>query len=546
MNIIIVDKTSSGKTKFDHSSLSSNMNIATGINNFNISTRITNRLDTIDYNIDELDENLNVFSTGVDLQKVYNNSLTGSMELDVIKGYSIDAGGDELIDINHINNNTWNVLLNKIEYLTFNITSKPVVFNPLGNVLYTKLDNNLYMLNANGVETLIGGGGDSSTVPLEFLTSTDVLDIESGQFIFNNINQDNTTEITINVIDYGNYNRNILYSLITIESDIYIKNDTETNEKLFNVTGVPVLDGINYKIPVSFTNSIGEDFNNMEVLNITFINRINPFNQSLNTIDTVKFDGIDLTNELDMNVNDIVHVNSINGIDPDQITLNQTNIDTLETKTQNQSATGINTTFTDLIINGIPITTNTDYTDSKTLITQSYLSNVDNYGPIIYFGGRASSVNDDLKYFELYGKSTSNVTTTNIDTVFVSPLNCTIYSISWIKENNNSSGIEIVKNENEGIHSHTLSGLSGVLSLSITVMQGDRIEILYKNNALFPGNSKIWIQTTTTMLDVSIPSVSNLITKTNPDGDDWTVFNSYMYLDYPGSTIKTSRSINVV
>ena len=403
------------------------------------------------------------------------------------------------------------------------------------------------MLNSNGIEKQIGNNGDSNTEMWEFLTSTDILDVDSGQFNFNNVSQNNATEIRINIIDYGGSNRNVLLSLITIGSDIYMKNTTGTSEKLFKVTENPVLDGLNYKIPVSFTNSVGVDFINTESLNITFINRVNPFNQSLNTNDSPIFNGLDLTADLDMNLNNIINLNNINGIDPDQITTNETDIIALENKTQNQTATFSDTTFTDLIINGKPTTTNTDYTDPTTLVTKNYVDLVSMYGPTIQFGGNASSVDDNGKYFELYGKPTANLAPSNINTVFVSPLNCMIYSVSWIKENNNSSTFEVIKNESvDGLYTFTLSGLTGVIPLSISVLQGDRIELIYKNTTLFPGNIRTWIQTITKSTDIMVPSVSNPIIKVDPPGDDWTVFNSYMYLDDPGLTVKTRRPINVV
>lgn len=523
--------------------ISDNMNNAIEMNNFNINSKIS----IIEREISEIEEKLNNISTDADLQDIYNNTLTGAMSLDTVKGYSIDADGNKIIDISYINSNRWNVMLNNTEYLTFNIATTPVQYNPSGNILYTKLDNNLYMLNSNGIETQIGNGGDSNTEVWEFLTSTDILDVNNGQFNFNNTIQNSTTEIRINIIDDSGSNRNVLLSSIASGSDIYIKNTTETTEKLFKVTGTPVLDVLNYKIPVSFTNSIGADFTDTELLNITFINRSNIFNQSLNTTDSPTFNGLDLTADLDMNLNNIINLNNINGIDPDQITINETDIATLETKTQNQTATSSGTTFTDLIINGKPITTNTDYTDPTTLVTKNYVDLVSTYGTTIQFGGNASSVDDDGKYFELYGKPTANLSTSNINTVFVSPLNCNIYSISWIKENNNSSTFEIIKNESAlGLYTFTLSGLTGVIPLSISISQGDRIELIYKNTTLFPGNLRTWIQTITKPTDIVIPSVSNSIIKADPPGDDWTVFNSYMYLDNSRLTIKTSNPINIV
>lgn len=164
----------------------------------------------------------------------------------------------------------------------------------------------------------------------------------------------------------------------------------------------------------------------------------------------------------------------------------------------------------------------------------------------ISFGGNPSSIEDDGKYFELNGKASTNLTPSNINTVFVSTLNCSIYSISWIKENDTNTTIGIIKNENE-INSYTyiLSGTSGVIKVPISIDQGDRIEVLYKNESDFPGNMKLWIQLMSIPININNISPSfNNIHKNKPPGDDWSVFNSHMYIN--DNKIQTNYNINII
>ena len=335
----------------DRTEPSANADNAIAINNFRISGDINNQLSRINRDIIEINTKIDDIDNNIDLQGIYDNSAIANMTLETNKGYKITSDLGDIIDIKY-DSDEWKSRLNNTESLTFNISERPDTFNPLGNILYTKMDNNLYMLNSNGLEVLIGGSGQSITDAWQFLTSTIIGDVVSGQINFDNTIQNNTTEIRINILDITGNSRKVLLDLVSANDKIYIKNNDESNEKLFTVSASPTLIGLTYIFPVTFNNSIGVDFINNETINITFIIGPDPYNQSLNTTDTPIFAGIDLNGSLDMNANNITNVNNINGIDPDQITLNSDSITTLQDKTQNQTAiAGVTTMTGDLDMN---------------------------------------------------------------------------------------------------------------------------------------------------------------------------------------------------
>jgi hypothetical protein len=319
MSVTIINSPDLIIKKNDVSEISANYNNAMVVNNININS-----------NISSINEKMN-------LQGVYDNSESAITEIDETKGYRIKSNTSNIIDIQH-DLGEWKSNLSNTETLTFNISERPTNHNISGNILYTKMDNNLYMLNSNGLEVLVCGS-NSITEKWEFITNINSSVVNSGQMNFNNATQNNTTQIEINKIDIIGDNRQVLLDLVSIDTKIYIKNNDETNEKLFTVNSPPSQSSDRYIFTVTNSNSIGVDFINEEYVDITFIFSSNPFNQTVNKTDNVVFNELDLNGDLDMNNNDIINVNTISGIDPDQITTNQTDIINIEFKTTNIDST---------------------------------------------------------------------------------------------------------------------------------------------------------------------------------------------------------------
>lgn len=178
-----------------------------------------------------------------------------------------------------------------------NFTHNDSSTNPPSNSvkLYSKSDGFLYSKDELGVETQLGSTSAVGST-WRFKTYTDFTSptVSNGDVAFNNTNPLQVEQILLSI--YSSEGTSILPILELVNSGdtILIKNNTETNIKLFHITGKTETPTY-FILDIDKTQTSQTDTNNFvldEVLGGTLHVSGNPFNQVLNTDSSVSFSDI--------------------------------------------------------------------------------------------------------------------------------------------------------------------------------------------------------------------------------------------------------------
>lgn len=200
--------------------------------------------------------------------------------------------------------------------LNFNHTTTPTI-PPAGQItVYSKSDDKLYKLNSAGVESEIGSGGGGVQSKWKFNSA--VSGNPASEYLrFDNATPASVLEIVMNTTDSNSIDQRPLLQTLARGDQLYLCNSDATNCKLYNIeNNVDNTTFFDLTVALEAENAAA-NFTNDEVLTVVFYINQNPFDQSLNTNDSVEFNNLTITNltktnDIIPNVADASYIGSVN------------------------------------------------------------------------------------------------------------------------------------------------------------------------------------------------------------------------------------------
>ena len=182
-----------------------------------------------------------------------------------------------------------NTALAEKTVLDFVHTTTPPV-PPAGQIsVYSKSDNNLYQLSSNGVERPLGSGGGGANRSIWTFSNTIGGTPANGYLNFNNATPASVTDIAINVINKDGIDLSPVLQTLAMGDTLLLSNDNSTNTKLYLVSDLTAGIGF-YTVSVTLeAQSSTTNYNDSDQIGVQFYIAQNPFDQTLNTTDDVKF-----------------------------------------------------------------------------------------------------------------------------------------------------------------------------------------------------------------------------------------------------------------
>jgi hypothetical protein len=156
--------------------------------------------------------------------------------------------------------------------------------------IYSKTDNQMYQLTSAGVETVLGGGGGTPTYTWRFSNLLAGAPA-SSYYRTDNATPASVSEMLINNINSQFIDQSIILTTLQFGDQIYVCNAASTNCKLYTISS-SINNGtyFTYSVALENENNVANYTDDEEITLQFFIQ--SPFNQSLNTTNTVEFSSV--------------------------------------------------------------------------------------------------------------------------------------------------------------------------------------------------------------------------------------------------------------
>ena len=164
--------------------------------------------------------------------------------------------------------------------------------NPsVGNLrLFAKADKSLYVVDSDGNEVALGGGGVSGS---QWTFDTAISGSPAAGVIrFNNVNVISADKISINILDKNNNSYRPLLEELNVGDALYLQSADLSNNKFFRVNGAADL-GTYFDVDVSLQQETSAaEYSLNEILKVDMFVSGSPFDQLLNTSNNVQFNKV--------------------------------------------------------------------------------------------------------------------------------------------------------------------------------------------------------------------------------------------------------------